>query len=196
VCLGIGVGVWSASYIVEALRPIPPTPTTLRWAPQIPIGSVAVGDCRLRYIVAGQGPTLVLLHTLRTQLDLFEQVVPELARSFTVYALDLSCHGFSNIPPARYDAAFFAGAVAGFLDALDLRAVTLAGVSIGGRLPPSKSWLVWAFALLLCGDPVSTARELVFHRVRRFELEGQHAMGGENPKHKRAAITWCGAIGW
>ena len=134
VCLKIGVGLWSVSYIVEALRPVPPTPTTLRWAPEIPIRSVEIPGARLRYIVAGQGPTLVLLHTLRTQLDLFEQVVPELARSFTVYAPDLPGHGFSDIPPARYDAAFFAGAIAGFLDALDLRAVTLAGVSIGA--PP------------------------------------------------------------
>src|SRR5262245_49867248 len=33
VCLGTGVGVWLLSYIVEALRLVPPTPTTLRWPP-------------------------------------------------------------------------------------------------------------------------------------------------------------------
>src|SRR5262245_23899939 len=113
-CGGIGVAVWSMSYVVEALRPVPRAPTTLRWAPQIPIRSVEVGDgdggrsFRLRYIVAGQGPTLVLLHTLRTQLDLFETVVPRLAQTFTVYALDLPGHGFSDIPRAHYDATFFA----------------------------------------------------------------------------------------
>jgi pimeloyl-ACP methyl ester carboxylesterase len=96
------------SFVVEALRPVPQAPATLRWAPEIPIRSVAVGGYRLRYIVAGQGPTLILLHTLRTQLDLFKHVVPELARSFTVYAPDLPSHGFSDIPRARYDAAFFA----------------------------------------------------------------------------------------
>jgi pimeloyl-ACP methyl ester carboxylesterase len=130
--LGIGVGLWLVSYLVEALRPIPLAPTTLRWAPEIPIRYGDVGGLRLRYVTAGQGPALVLLHTLRTQLDLFEKVVPDLARSFTVYALDSPGHGYSAIPSARYDAAFFASAVEGFLDALDLRAVTLAGVSIGG----------------------------------------------------------------
>jgi pimeloyl-ACP methyl ester carboxylesterase len=131
---GIGLGVWSVSYLVEALRRAPLAPTTLRWAPEIPIRSVVVGGARVRYIMAGAGPPLVLLHTLRTQLDLFEQVVPELARSFTVYALDFPGHGYSAIPRARYDAAFFARAVKDFLEALDLRAVTLAGVSIGGSV--------------------------------------------------------------
>src|SRR5262245_3155199 len=129
---GIGLGVWAVSYLVEALRRAPLASTTLRWGPEIPIRSAEIPGARLRYITAGAGPTLVLLHTLRTQLDLFEQVVPELARSFTVYALDFPGHGYSAIPRARYDAAFFARAVEGFLDTLDLRAVTLAGVSIGG----------------------------------------------------------------
>ena len=76
----------------------------------------------------------MLLHTLRTQLDLFEKVIPELSRHFTVYALDYPGHGYSDIPKARYDAAFFTEAVEGFLDRLDLRDVTLAGVSIGGSI--------------------------------------------------------------
>jgi pimeloyl-ACP methyl ester carboxylesterase len=88
----------------------------------------------LRYIKTGEGPTLVLLHTLRTQLDLFEKVVPGLARHFTVYALDYPGHGYSDIPVSRYDADFFVRSVEAFLDALDLRDVTLCGVSIGGAI--------------------------------------------------------------
>ena len=130
----VGFGVWLVSLLVEALRPTPKAPAKLRWAPNIPIHSVEVGGNRLRYIKTGSGPTLVLLHTLRTQLDLFEKVVPELAKRFTVYALDYPGHGFSDIPEARYDAAFFTGAVEGFLDQLDLHDVTLAGVSIGGSI--------------------------------------------------------------
>ena len=77
----------------------------------------------------------MLLHTLRTQLDLFEKVVPELSKHFTVYALDYPGHGYSDIPKVRYDAAFFVKAVEGFLEKQDLREVTLAGVSIGGSIP-------------------------------------------------------------
>jgi len=132
---GVGLGVWLVSFVVEALRPAPKAPDKLRWAPNIPIDSVEVDGNRLRYIKTGKGPTLVLLHTLRTQLDLFEKLVPELAKHFTVYALDYPGHGYSDIPKARYDAAFFTDAVEGFLAKLDLRDVTLAGVSIGGSIP-------------------------------------------------------------
>ena len=76
---------------------------------------------------------LVLLHTLRTQLDLFEKIVPKPSKHFTVDALDYPGHGDSDIPEARYDAAFFTEAVEGFLDRLDLRDVTVAGVSIAAR---------------------------------------------------------------
>lgn len=132
---GVGLGVWLVSFVVEALRPAPKAPNKLRWAPNIPIDSVEVDGNRLRYIKTGKGPTLVLLHTLRTQLDLFEKLVPELAKHFTVYALDYPGHGYSDIPKTRYDAAFFTYAVEGFLAKLDLRDVTLAGVSIGGSIP-------------------------------------------------------------
>jgi pimeloyl-ACP methyl ester carboxylesterase len=130
----VGVAVWLVSLLVEALRPKPVAPAKLRWAPSIPIQAIEIGGNRLRYIKTGNGPVLVLLHTLRTQLDLFEKIVPELSKHFTVYALDYPGHGYSDIPNARYDATFFVKAVEGFLDKLDLRDVTLAGVSIGGSI--------------------------------------------------------------
>jgi pimeloyl-ACP methyl ester carboxylesterase len=130
----VAIGLWLLSFVVEALRPKPMPPTKLRWAPDIPISSVGIEGQRLRYIECGKGPTLVLLHTLRTQLDLFEKVIPELSKHFAVYALDYPGHGYSDIPKARYDAAFFTQAVEGFLDKFDLRHVTLAGVSIGGSI--------------------------------------------------------------
>src|SRR5262249_18880139 len=134
VFLGVGIGLWLVSHLLEALRPVPQVPITLRWAPDIPIAYLDVGGYKLRYIKAGRGPNLVLLHTLRTQLDLFEKIVPDLTHSFTVYALDYPGHGYSDIPRARYDAEFFADSVERFLDALDLGDVTLCGVSIGGAI--------------------------------------------------------------
>ena len=128
------VAVAVISLVVEALRPLPKPPERLPWAPGIPIRYVEVEGIKLRYVKAGTGRNLVLLHTLRTQLDLFEKVIPELAKEFTVYALDYPGHGYSDIPRGEYDASFFARWVEGFLDALDIRAVTLCGVSIGGSI--------------------------------------------------------------
>jgi pimeloyl-ACP methyl ester carboxylesterase len=113
----------------------PNPPNRLRWAPEIDVRFTDVQGMQLRYIATGTGPALVLLHTLRTQLDIFERMVPQLAKHFCVYALDYPGHGHSAAPSARYDAAFFTGTVEGFLDRLDLRDVTLAGVSIGGVIP-------------------------------------------------------------
>jgi pimeloyl-ACP methyl ester carboxylesterase len=59
---------------------------------------------RMRYFTAGSGPALVLMHTIRTQLDYFHRVIPLLWDSFTVYAVDLPGMGWSDIVPgARYE---------------------------------------------------------------------------------------------
>jgi pimeloyl-ACP methyl ester carboxylesterase len=134
VLLGIAAGATGLvvlSFVIEALRSRPTHPRQLPWAPNIEIEYLQTNTGRIRYIKTGQGPRLLLLHTLRTQLDLFEKLVPRLAKDFTVYALDFPGHGYSHIPRGSYDAAFFTSAVESFLDALNLRDVTLAGVSIG-----------------------------------------------------------------
>jgi hypothetical protein len=61
----------ASSYIVEMLRPAPKRPEKLAWAPGIPIQYVDIGGVKVRYIKTGTGANLVLLHTLRTQLDVF-----------------------------------------------------------------------------------------------------------------------------
>jgi hypothetical protein len=61
------------SYVVEGSRSAPAAPATLTWAPDIPIRYVNVNGVTLRYVKVGQGPPLVLLHTLRTQLDMFQK---------------------------------------------------------------------------------------------------------------------------
>lgn len=129
-----GVLVWVVSFILEALRSAPQTPKKLSWAPDIPMSYVSVDGNKVRYIKTGQGPTLLLLHTLRTQLDLFQKVVPELSKHFTVYAVDYPGHGYSDISKATYDADFFANFVEDFMKVMDLRDVTLCGVSIGGTI--------------------------------------------------------------
>lgn len=125
----------AVSFVVEALRKEPPPPKSLYWNPNILIRYADLDGLRLRYIKTGEGPNLVLLHTLRTELDIFEHMVAELSRKFTVYALDYPGHGFSDIPKARYRPELFVKAVEKFLEKLDIRDATLAGISIGGVIP-------------------------------------------------------------
>jgi pimeloyl-ACP methyl ester carboxylesterase len=95
---------------------------------------------RLRYLTAGSGPVLVLMHTIRTQLDYFHRVIPQLWDSFTVYALDLPGMGWSDIVPGvRYEEPDLRAAVVEFVTGLDLHDVTLAGESLGGALALQSS---------------------------------------------------------
>ena len=89
----------------------------------------------LRFLKAGTGAPLILLHTIRTQLDYFQEVIPLLAQHYTVYAVDLPGHGYSSIDTkANYDEPYFRSAVIAFIEKLDLREVTLVGESIGAVL--------------------------------------------------------------
>jgi pimeloyl-ACP methyl ester carboxylesterase len=89
----------------------------------------------LRYLKAGKGEPLILLHTIRTQLDYYQEVIPQLAQHYTVFALDLPGHGYSSIDTkANYDEPYFRSAVIAFIGKLDLREVTLVGESIGAVL--------------------------------------------------------------
>ena len=89
----------------------------------------------LRFLKTGTGAPLILLHTIRTQLDYFQEVIPLLAKHYTVYAVDLPGHGYSSIDTkADYDEPYFRSAVIAFIEKLDLREVTLVGESIGAVL--------------------------------------------------------------
>ena len=82
----------------------------------------------------------MLLHTVRTQLDYFQRVIPLVWDSFTVYALDLPGMGWSDIVPgARYEEPDLRAAVVEFVTDLDLYDVTLAGESLGAALSLSTS---------------------------------------------------------
>jgi len=87
----------------------------------------------LHYAVQGRpgGPPLVLLHGIGDSWRSFELVLPHIPDRYRVYALSLRGHGYSDGPAAGYRQKDFAADVAAFLEALDLRGVTLVGHSLG-----------------------------------------------------------------
>jgi pimeloyl-ACP methyl ester carboxylesterase len=93
------------------------------------------GGARVRYLRVGRGPPLVLMHTLRTQLDHFQLVIPQITDAFTVYAVDLPGMGWSDIVPgASYEEPALRAAIVRVVGELDLSNVTLAGESMGATL--------------------------------------------------------------
>jgi pimeloyl-ACP methyl ester carboxylesterase len=116
--------------------PRPDSKYTRTWSPSGEIEYAALGDgTRTRYLKTGSGPPLMLLHTVRTQLDHFQLVIPRIQRAFTIYAVDLPGMGWSDIRPgASYAEPALRRAVVEFVNALDLTDVTLAGESMGATV--------------------------------------------------------------
>ncbi len=90
----------------------------------------------LRYLKTGSGPTaLILLHTVRTQLDHFQLVIPSLMQAYTVYAVDMPGMGWSDITPsASYTEPALRRALVEFVPKLGLTDVILAGESMGATV--------------------------------------------------------------
>ncbi len=90
---------------------------------------------KVRVIRTGQGEPLVLMHTIRTQIEYFHQIIPSLAQDYAVYAIDLPGHGeSSNSNKINYDEPYLRKSVIDVINQLRLNNITLVGESIGATL--------------------------------------------------------------
>jgi 2-hydroxy-6-oxonona-2,4-dienedioate hydrolase len=96
--------------------------------------NVEVGGLPIRYLSAGEGPPLVLLHGAGDNALDWWWVLPALARTHHVYAPDLPGSDDSAKPAADYSPAFFERFVSGFIDALGIGRATFVGSSLGGLI--------------------------------------------------------------
>src|SRR5438876_4845062 len=114
---------------------------TRTWSPSGEVEYAMLADgTRLRYLKAGSGPALILLHTVRTQLDHFQLVIPQLVHAFTVFAIDMPGMGWSDITAgASYAEPALRRAIVEFVKTLDLDDVTLAGESMGATVSLTAS---------------------------------------------------------
>jgi pimeloyl-ACP methyl ester carboxylesterase len=89
-----------------------------------------VDGVRLRYVRAGTGPAVVLMHGFASSIVTWRDVMPALARDHDVIALDFPGFGGSEIreglPPSAYP-----GLVAGLMEGLGLPRASLVGNSLG-----------------------------------------------------------------
>jgi pimeloyl-ACP methyl ester carboxylesterase len=79
-----------------------------------PFHRASVAGAELRYLRTGTGRPLVLLHTLRTQLEYFDPLVERLDTTrVEIVAVDLPGHGQSTAPSVDYTADYFADSIGG-----------------------------------------------------------------------------------
>jgi pimeloyl-ACP methyl ester carboxylesterase len=95
---------------------------------------VEIDGMPIRYLAAGEGPPVVLLHGAGDNALDWRWVMPTLAASHRVYAPDLPGSPDSARPAADYSPAFFERFVAAFVDALDIGRATFVGNSLGGLI--------------------------------------------------------------
>src|SRR5919197_3542525 len=95
----------------------------------------AEAEGELHYLRTGSGRPLVLLNTLRTQLEYFRRLIDRLdTGAAEVIAVDLPGHGHSPAPAVDYTANYFADSVERLLERLDVREAIILGDSIGGTI--------------------------------------------------------------
>lgn len=94
--------------------------------------NVEIGGLRFHYTDwGGDGPPLVMLHGLSGHARTWDYTAAPLSGRYHVLAPDQRGHGDTDWAP-EYGFAPMAQDLLGFLDALDLREVTLMGLSMGG----------------------------------------------------------------
>ncbi|MGA9285057.1 MAG: alpha/beta fold hydrolase [Solirubrobacteraceae bacterium] len=94
--------------------------------------SVTLHGNRYAYRQAGAGPALVLIHGITSDSTTWAQVMPGLAKHFTVIAPDLLGHGGSAKPTGDYSLGAHASLVRDILQELGHDRATFVGHSLGG----------------------------------------------------------------
>lgn len=101
------------------------------------IRDVAARGARIRFVEAGNGPPLVLLHDYLASRVAWDDVLPRLSEQFRTVAPDLPGFGESEKPPAsryRYDFDAFCESIVDLVAAVGLGRVSLCGHAMGGAI--------------------------------------------------------------
>jgi 2-hydroxy-6-oxonona-2,4-dienedioate hydrolase len=115
-------------------------PTTAQTPPRTPQSKFAtVFGAKINYLEAGVGPTVILIHGLADDTEVWKESVAPLATRNRVIVIDQIGFGRSDKPLISYRTATFVDYFAGFMDELKISKATLVGNSLGG-------WVAAAYA--------------------------------------------------
>src|SRR5499427_1104038 len=117
----------------------PEGPGSVSGAPNLPEGFtdtftsryVDTGELRLHAVTGGDGPPLLLVHGWPQTWYAWRMLMPELARDFTVVAVDQRGIGLSGKPEDGYDTGTLASDLVALMDALGHRRFALYGTDVG-----------------------------------------------------------------
>ncbi|XP_022981525.1 pheophytinase, chloroplastic-like [Cucurbita maxima] len=87
---------------------------------------------KIHYVVQGEGPPIVLIHGFGASVFHWRYNIPELAKKYKVYALDLLGFGWSDKALIEYDAMVWRDQVVDFMKEIVKQPAVLVGNSLGG----------------------------------------------------------------
>lgn len=90
----------------------------------------------VHYQVLGRsdGPVIVLINSLGSDLRIWQEVVPTFADRFRVVLYDKRGHGLSDAPPAPYNIDNHTDDLLALLDNLGIEKASFVGLSVGGMI--------------------------------------------------------------
>lgn len=154
------------------MRPLVPAGAEEYWLP--------IGNARLRFLTAGSGPPLLLVHGLMGYSFSWTEVMPRLARRFRVVAPDLLNTGFSDRTSITGSLGECADQLRALLDHLDLPSAAVFGSSHGGSVAMKFAVLhPQRVNALILASPAHPASEIDRWQIRFFStyLGGWVGMG-------------------
>lgn len=93
---------------------------------------IKVNGIEMHYLVEGEGPWLVMSHSLACDSRMWTREATALAGRFRVLRIDTRGHGGSEAPVGDYSLDLLAGDVKALLGALDITEPHWVGLSMGG----------------------------------------------------------------
>ncbi len=93
-----------------------------------------VDGLHVRYVDAGSGRPLLLMHGLGGAIESWTNNIDALAKEMRVIALDLPGFGYSDKPKMSYTIKFYADFIAKFVKQLGVAPLAIVGSSLGGHV--------------------------------------------------------------
>jgi 3-oxoadipate enol-lactonase len=95
---------------------------------------VSVNGIDIHYTVDGEGPWVVLSHSLACNVHMWDEETRRLSRSFKVLRFDTRGHGASSATSGPYTLDLLADDLYGLLKALEIPSTHFVGLSMGGMI--------------------------------------------------------------
>ena len=95
---------------------------------------IKAGEINTHYLVAGEGPAIILLHGGGNDWREWKLNIGPLSECYSVYVPDLPGFGVSDKPKADYTVIYFVSFLSHFAEALGLEQFSLVGNSLGGGI--------------------------------------------------------------